>query len=222
MELSWTAPGSDGGHAITGYDIYMATYPTLSNRSLVGTVGASMRTYKVTDLNDGTTYFFVVQALTLAGMSPSSNEAYAVPSTPSPPPTVPTTTPTSNPSPPPSQLARAPTAPTGLTAIPTSTHGVVNLTWKAPGTEGSSPVTTFDIYWGTSKSGLPVVQEASVPSTMMSYQVPGLTRGVQYVFGITAANSSGQSAKSTFATAELALPKYQKTESSLSSTTEPT
>jgi hypothetical protein len=218
--LSWTAPGSDGGHPITGYEIYKATYPTLSNRSLVGTVGASMRTYKVTDLNDGTTYFFVVQALTLAGTSPRSNEAYAVPSTSTPPPTVPTTTPTSTPPPSTNIPAKHPSAPTGLTAVATTTDGEITLQWATPSTTGGSPIIGYDIYWRiatTDRSG--ITMETEVGSRTRSDIVRTLRKGVLYDFAITAVNATGQSPKSTVVTAELPLPRYQRTGSSSSSTT---
>ncbi|HEV3263899.1 MAG TPA: IPT/TIG domain-containing protein [Acidimicrobiales bacterium] len=87
--LSWTAPSSNGGTTITGYDVYEGTTPggestTPVNRTTL--IGAT--SYTVTGLTNGTTYYFDVQAVNLVGNSVASNEASATPtSTPTPTPT---------------------------------------------------------------------------------------------------------------------------------------
>ena len=73
VKLTWTAPTSTGGAAITGYDY------TTDN----GTTWASAGTaspYTVTNLTNGTQYTFKVRAVNRKG-STSSNEATATPAT---------------------------------------------------------------------------------------------------------------------------------------------
>jgi hypothetical protein len=76
--LSWTAPASNGGSAITGYDVYKGTSPGAESATPVAT-GVSSTSYTVTGLTNGTTYYFTVEALNVAGNSASSNEASAMP-----------------------------------------------------------------------------------------------------------------------------------------------
>ena len=69
MALTWTAPNSDGGSAITGYRI--TPYVNGSARTAVTATGTSTG-YKVTGLTDGTTYTFAVAAINGAGTGANS------------------------------------------------------------------------------------------------------------------------------------------------------
>ena len=62
--LTWTAPSSDGGTAITGYVIKASHGPVVK----VGDVTSDT----VTGLNNGTTYSFTISAVNSAGTGPSS------------------------------------------------------------------------------------------------------------------------------------------------------
>ena len=69
VNLSWTAPASDGGSAITGYRITPSIGGTAQTPILTGSTATS-RT--VTGLTNGTTYTFTVAAINAAGTGPDS------------------------------------------------------------------------------------------------------------------------------------------------------
>src|SRR3989442_10632750 len=76
VTLSWQAPSSDGGSAITGYKVYRSTSSgTETGYVILGNVNS----YTNTGLTGGTTYFYKVRAVNSAGLSPLSNEASATP-----------------------------------------------------------------------------------------------------------------------------------------------
>ncbi len=78
--LSWAPPASDGQSPVISYEIFEGTSPDGEGTSPVGTVGSAVTTYTVTDLTNGTPYYFEVEAVNdAAGAGPASNEASAVP-----------------------------------------------------------------------------------------------------------------------------------------------
>src|SRR5207247_1557209 len=118
--LTWDAPSSNGGSAITGYKVYRSTssgaetgYVTIGNVTSFTNIG----------LTPGVTYFYKVLAVNSAGLSPLSNEASATPTT-------------------------VPTAPQNLQA--TAGVRNATLTWNAPSTNGGSPITGYKVYRSTS------------------------------------------------------------------------
>ena len=74
--LSWSLPYTNGGSAITGYNIYVSTNGG-KNFSLVTSVGSSTLSYNDTGLANGQLYFFEVTATNSIGMSPDSSEVSA-------------------------------------------------------------------------------------------------------------------------------------------------
>jgi fibronectin type 3 domain-containing protein len=77
ISLTWDPPLSNGGSPITGYYIYRRTVPGNDTR-----VDSSYNMTVATDLNvsPGLTYYYRVSAISDAGQSGLSNEAYATPS----------------------------------------------------------------------------------------------------------------------------------------------
>ena len=90
VTLSWSAPSSDGGSPITGYDVYEGTTSGGESTTPVNPapLAAGTTSYTVSGLSDGTTYYFTLKVINAAGSSPASNEALATPVSPpaSPPP----------------------------------------------------------------------------------------------------------------------------------------
>jgi hypothetical protein len=120
VALSWTAPDSDGGSAITGYRIYRGTVAGGESDTGITVAGTS---YTNTGLTNGTTYYFKVSAVNAVGEGSLSNEASATPGT-------------------------VPSAPLGLTATPHRSKGVV-LNWSVPTSTGGLAITGYRIYRST-------------------------------------------------------------------------
>ena len=77
VALTWTAPSSDGGSALTGYEIWRG--PTSGDETLLTTVGTGT-TYTDPTVSNGTTYLYQVAAVNSVGSGPRSNELSATPS----------------------------------------------------------------------------------------------------------------------------------------------
>ena len=78
VSLSWSAPVSDGGRAITGYNVYRGT----ASGGESGTpVAKKVSTRRFTDKNltNGTTYYYTVAATNAIGISRRSAASAAVP-----------------------------------------------------------------------------------------------------------------------------------------------
>jgi hypothetical protein len=159
VTLSWNAPASDGGAAIIGYDVYRGTSAHGESASPVNTGLITGTSYTVSGLKNGTTYYFTADAVNRANLhSGVSAEASATPAA----------------------VTTRPGPPNGLTASPG--NGKVTLSWTAPGSNGGSAISGYEIYRGTTaggESGSPV-NGSLVAGT--SYTVTGLTNGTTYYF----------------------------------------
>ncbi|HEY1989790.1 MAG TPA: fibronectin type III domain-containing protein [Acidimicrobiales bacterium] len=80
VTLTWTPPASDGGSAITGYNVFVGTASGgESSTPANGSTLVSGNTFTVTGLTNGTPYFFTVKAVNSVGSSSASNEVSATP-----------------------------------------------------------------------------------------------------------------------------------------------
>jgi predicted RNase H-like nuclease len=114
VALSWTAPASDGGSAITGY-VVTPSIAGVAQTPVTFTSAATAQT--LTGLTNGTPYTFSVAAINGVGTGPGSTPSSAV---------TPATT---------------PGAPTGVSG--TSGDSQVTLSWTAPASDGGSAVTGY-------------------------------------------------------------------------------
>ena len=120
INLSWSAPGSTGGSAITGYKIEVSSNGGSSWTNLVANTSNTTTTYAHTGLTAGTTRHYRVSAINANGTGDPSNVANATTG------------------------ATAPGAPTGLTATASGTTAI-NLSWSAPASTGGSAITGYKI-----------------------------------------------------------------------------
>ena len=161
VDLSWTSPANNGGDPVTGYNIYQGTSSAAD--TILTSTSTTATTFTSTGLTNGTTYYFRITAVTLAGEGPFSNEVSATPAT----------------------VAGAPTT---LTA--TASDAEVDLSWTTPANNGGDPVTGYNIYQGTSSGAETILTSTSTTAT--TFTSTGLTNGTTYYFKITAVTLAGE------------------------------
>jgi Fibronectin type III domain len=168
VSLTWTPPASNGGAAITGYNVYRGTSAGGESAAPIATNVAGT-SFTDTGLTNGTTYYYKVAAVNSAGVSPQSNEASATPV---------------------AVQATVPSPPQSLTA--NAGNGSVNLSWAAPASNGGSPITGYNVYRGTSAGG-----EAATPIatnvTGTNFNDTSTNNGTTYYYTVAAVNAVGVS-----------------------------
>ena len=165
-KLSWAAPANNGGSAITSYNIYRGTAAGAESATAIGS--SATLTYTDTSVAPGKTYYYVVRAVNSVGTSPASNEVVY------------------------QSAGTLPSAPTNLAAAQTT--GMVSLTWSAPASSGSSAVTSYSVFRGTSSLLTDQVSIASVTTT--SYIDTKATVGTYY-YTVRAVSAVGSSVASS-------------------------
>lgn len=166
VTLSWSAPSSNGGNAVTSYKIYRGT--SAGSESYLTTVG-NVLSYTNGGLANGQVYFYRVSAVNAAGEGALSNEASATPAAPN----------------------TVPGAPTLNSA--TAGNGQVTLSWTAPSSDGGTAITGYKVYRGTATNGETLLTTLGAVS---SYTDTGLTNGQRYFYKVSAVNAVGDSALS--------------------------
>ncbi len=178
--LTWKAPASNGGSAITDYVVQSSadggkTWKAFAHKASAAT------TMTVTGLANGTGYLFRIAAVNRIGTGPFTELTPAV---------VPATFPGTL---------------TALTA--TRGNGHVGLTWKAPASSGGSAITDYLVQSSTDggRTWKAFAHKASAATTI---PVTGLVNGTGYLFRIAAVNDVGTGAftKPTVAVVPATLP----------------
>src|SRR5216684_4089922 len=171
ISLSWTAPASNGGASITGYNVLRSTTSGAETALSSGVTGT---TYTDSSALNGTTYFYKVTAVNSAGPGAASNEASATP----------TAAPT------------VPSAPQNLTA--SAGNASVLLSWAAPASNGGAPVGSYNV-WRSTSSGTESLLTSGVVGT--SYTDSSALNGITYFYKVAAVNSVGSGPLSNEASA---------------------
>ncbi len=194
--LTWNAPASNGGSAITGYKVYRGTssgtevllapsatfYPAdtlFPSDTAPGGLGTGT-TYTDSTAVNGTNYCYKVSALNAVGESALSNESCATPSA----------------------GATLPSAPLGLAATPSDSQ--VSLTWSAPSSDGGSAITAYRIYRSTTSGAETLL--ASPAGTGTAYTDSTAVNGTTYYYKVLAVNANGAGPLSSEASATPAPP----------------
>ncbi len=162
VTLTWTAPASDGGAAISDYVIEYK----VSNDSTWTVVNDGVRTIpsaSITSLINSTAYDFRVAAKNSVGTSAFTSSVSETP------------------------LAR-PSAPQTLVA--TYGNTTTKLDWTAPASNGGSPVTDYVIEYRAAATATWTTTNDGV-GTGTSYDFTGLTNGTLYYFRVAATNVAG-------------------------------
>ena len=165
INLSWSAPGSTGGSAITGYKIEVSANGTSGWTDLVANTNGTGTAYAHTGLTAGDT------------------RHYRAPSTP----TAPATRPTS-PTPP-----RTPACPAPRPASrpPPAGPPQINLSWSAPGSTGGSAITGYKIEVSANGTSGWTDLVANTSNTTTAYAHTGLTAGDTRHYRVSAINTNG-------------------------------
>jgi fibronectin type 3 domain-containing protein len=174
--LTWDAPSTSGSSSLIRYDVFRGTSAGAIGTTPIGNTGAGALTYNDTTITNGQTYYYQVKAVNSEGSSPASNTAQATPSAPS-----------------------APSAPRNLNAI--GHDGYVILTWDAPTSQGTTPISRYDVFRGTTIGGIGTTPMANVAAGTLTYNDTGVTNGNTYYYVVKAVNDQGPSPASNTAQA---------------------
>ena len=159
ISLSWTPVSGATSHRV--YFRTSAGVTTSNGTPLMVLANPFLHTA----LSNGTTYYYVITAVSRTGESAVSAEVSATPSA--------TAQPT------------LPSAPTGVTATP-SRSGAISVSWAAV-----SGATGYTIYFATS-SGVTTASGTSIPNATAPYSHTGLANGTAYHYIVTATNGAGE------------------------------
>jgi len=174
VELSWTAPASDGGSALTGYRVESSTNSGSSWSTVVADTGSASTSYTVTSLANGTEVDFRVSAINVVGTGSASSSATATPRT-------------------------TPGKPTALAGTPGD--GEVTLAWTAPTSDGGVSISGYTVESSIDGGSNWSTSIADTGSSSTSAVVEGLSNGTSTVFRVSAINVAGTGSTSDVETA---------------------
>ena len=175
INLSWTAPDTTGGSAITGYKIEVSPDGTTNWTELVADTAAT--TYAHTGLAGGTTRHYRVSAINSVGTGLPSSTANATTAT------------------------TVPGAPDSLSAT-ASGSTQIDLSWTAPADNGGSAVTGYQIE--VSPDGTTNWTDLVADTAATTYAHTGLAAGTTRHYRVSAINSVGTGLPSSTANATTA------------------
>ena len=165
VALTWAAPADNGGLPILSYTVTVTK--TADGTAVTPTFAYSDMGALVSGLTNGTSYTFKVKATNAVGTGPDSAPKLGIP-------------------------AKAPDAPTGVSA--SAGDATATVTWIAPSGAGNGgdPVTSYTVT--ASPQGGTVTYPAD--RTLTSASFTGLANGTTYTFSVVATNTVGTSSPS--------------------------
>jgi subtilisin family serine protease len=177
VNLSWSAPASNGGSTITGYRVYRGLSSGAESLLTTPDLGAGVTSYADTTAVNGTTYFYKVSAVNAIGETASGEQS---------------ATPTGLPS-----------APQSLAMSVAS--GSPTLTWSPPASSGGTPVDGYQVLRSTS-SGNEIALPNQPVGTALTFTDSTATNGGRYYYVVKAHTSLGYGAASNEVSTILASP----------------
>ena len=165
LQVSWEAPGNDGGKPIAGYRIQWRSGDNqLSESDPSVTVAGGVLNRRIGSLDNGTQYYVRVRAINDVGEGLwSTPPASATP-------------------------AAAPGVPREMTIEPGNQK--LTVTWQPPADDGGSPVTGYLVQWkDTGEEFSDTERRATV--TEPRHQIPSLDNGSTYTVQVRAVNLTG-------------------------------
>ena len=164
--ITWQAPDSDGGSAITGYTVqWKSGRQSFGDPSREHTTGASASTYAITGLTNGTEYTVRVIAVNAVGDGPPSDEATGTPVGP-------------------------PDAPPNVQAG--SGHQQLTVSWGAPN-DGGSAITEYTLQWKSGGQNFNSTRQRTIAGTSRTDTIPSLANGTEYTVRVRATTALGDS-----------------------------
>ena len=177
IDLSWTAPASDGGAAIEGYQVEVSTDGGSDYSILVANTASTATAYSHTGLPGATTRHYRVSAINSAGTGTASDAADAT-----------------------TAAATAPGAPTALTAAANGPDRI-DLFWSAPASDGGAAIAGYRIEVSTDGGSNYADLAADTGSAVTSYSHTRLAAGSTRHYRVSAINSAGTGSASNAANA---------------------
>lgn len=163
INLSWTAPSSNGGAAITDYTVQYSSNAGTSWTTFSDATSSVTNTV-VTGLALGSTYVFRVAAVNKVGSSVYSANSASV------------------------FFALIPSAPASIQAI--STNNSIQLSWSTPSANGSA-IIDFTVQVSANNGSSWTTVSSTHTTNIITISSPTVELGSTYIFRVAARNSIG-------------------------------
>ena len=172
ITITWEAPSTKAGAAITGYGIRRRASNSSNWNTIRTNTGSTATTFQDTNLEPATAYLYQVRAINSVGAGQWSLEAGR------------------------RTNADVPGAPTNLTARPDGTSRI-NLSWTAPRNNGGAPVIGYRIEMSADGGANWRIHRSNTGSVATTFSHTGLRPGARRDYRISAVNTAGVGMPST-------------------------
>lgn len=166
VHLSWTAPSSSGGSAVSGYEIFSTSTDSFSSQTMLGSTSGTGTAANVDNLTAGTPVYLWVETKNSSGQTSGPSQAVEI-------------TPSSS-----TAVPSAPSTP----QVSGGTDGTVFVVWSAPSSTGGSAIEGYLVTAHLVGGGVGTGKTVFVRGT--SARVSGLMTG-RYYFTVVAKNVVG-------------------------------